>query len=176
MNALKPGSDDEPVVKKKSNTRNLKIALGLAAVILIPTIGSTLAQSITVGTSNEVEFGQGVATTVSCQNTAISIQPTATLVAGVFKLNTIVVSDIETACTENFFTFRVVNSSGTTVEISSDGVFGCKIQFITEDSASNGTQGCVLSTVTATGFTITPDIRDVLASSVASVTVETSKT
>ena len=70
MNTLNLGSDDEPVVKKKSNTRNLKIALGLAAVILIPTIGSTLAGSITVGTGT-VEFGQGFVTTAAC-DTAIT--------------------------------------------------------------------------------------------------------
>ena len=43
MNTLNLGSDEMPEKKKKSNTRNLKIALGLAAVILVPTIGSTLA-------------------------------------------------------------------------------------------------------------------------------------
>ena len=48
MNTLHLGSDEIPATKKKSNTRNLKIALGLAAVILVPTIGSTLAGSIAV--------------------------------------------------------------------------------------------------------------------------------
>ena len=174
MNSLNLGSDNEPVIKKKSSTRNLKIALGLAAIILIPTIGSTLAGTITVGTSNNVEFGQGVATTVSCQSTAINVQPTTVLSSGVFYLDTIVVSNIETGCTANYFTFRVVNGSATTLEISSDGVFGCKIAFVTASSASTGTAGCVLSSKTTTGFTITPSVRTIAASSVAKVTVETS--
>ena len=186
MNSLKPGSDDEPVVKssddepvvkKKSNTRYLKMALGLAAVILIPTIGSTLAATIAIGTSDEVEFGQGVATTVSCQSTAINIQPTVRLSAGSFVLDTIVVSDIQIECTGNFFMFRVLDSSDNPVEISSDNALGCKIEFIIEDGIpkSDGTDYCILSTVTNNGFTITPSIRNVLASSVASVTVETSE-
>ena len=54
MKTLNLGSDDEPVVKKKGNNRNLKIALGLAAVILVPTIGATLAGNITIGTENSV--------------------------------------------------------------------------------------------------------------------------
>ena len=39
---LNLSSDDEPSRKKRSNNRSLKIILGLAAVILVPTIGSTL--------------------------------------------------------------------------------------------------------------------------------------
>ena len=60
MKTLNLGSDDEPVIKKKSKNRNLKIGLGVAALILIPTIGSTLAGTITIGTSNILEFAPGV--------------------------------------------------------------------------------------------------------------------
>ena len=55
MKVMNLESEEEPVVKKKSK-RNLKIALGLAAVILVPTIGSTLAGSIAVS-GGSVEFG-----------------------------------------------------------------------------------------------------------------------
>ena len=82
MNTLNLGSDDEPVVKKKSNTRNLKIALGLAAVILIPTIGSTLAGTITIGSANRVEFGQGVLATAACDEDGITVTPTSTYSTG----------------------------------------------------------------------------------------------
>ena len=175
MNTLNLGSDEMPEKKKKSNTRNLKIALGLAAVILVPTIGSTLAGTIGVGVSDNVEFGQGFATTVSCQITPINVQPTTALTSSVFYLDKIVVSGIETACTGNYFTFRVVNGSDATVEISTDAVLGCKIQFVSADSASNGTTGCPLTDKSATGFTITPDATiTVLATSVAKITVETS--
>ena len=88
MNTLNLGSDEIPATKKKSNTRNLKIALGLAAVILVPTIGSTLAGSIAVSGS-AIEFGQGFTSTVTCNgDNAITITPTSTLAAedGLFYL------------------------------------------------------------------------------------------
>jgi len=75
MNILNLGSDEMPEKKKKSNTRNLKIALGLAAVILVPTIGSTLAGSITVS-GGSLEFGQGIVTTAAC-DTTITVTPEA---------------------------------------------------------------------------------------------------
>ena len=74
MNTLNLGSDEIPATKKKSNTRNLKIALGLAAVILVPTIGSTLAGTINVGTGNQVEFAQGYVGTTACDE-SIDISP-----------------------------------------------------------------------------------------------------
>ena len=64
MNTLNLGSDEIPATKKKSNTRNLKIALGLAAVILVPSIGSTLAGNIAISGA-AVEFGQGSVTATS---------------------------------------------------------------------------------------------------------------
>ena len=82
MNTLNLGSDEMPEKKKKSNTRNLKIALGLAAVILVPTIGSTLAGTITVGTENTLEFGQGVTASLATAGAAATLTltiPTASI-------------------------------------------------------------------------------------------------
>ena len=114
MNTLNLGSDDEPVVKKKSNTRNLKIALGLAAVILIPTIGSTLAGTITIGTANTLEFAQGVTATTACDS-SIVITPGSTLSSGTFKLTTLVLSGINNAtgggCAGKYLTLKVLNSA-----------------------------------------------------------------
>jgi len=122
MNALSPDSDDEPVVKKnepvvkkKSNTRKLKIALGLAAVILVPTIGSALAGTITIG-SGPVEFGQGLAATAACGN--------VTLIPGssfdnddegyeIFELGTITLL-IPAACTTKTFTIKAWGASSDT--------------------------------------------------------------
>ena len=94
MNTLNLGSDEMPEKKKKSNTRNLKIALGLAAVILVPTIGSTLAGTITIGTANTLEFSQGVTATTACDD-AIVITPGSTLSSGTFKLSTLALTGIK---------------------------------------------------------------------------------
>ena len=95
MNTLNLGSNDEPVVKKKSNTRNLKIALGLAAVILIPTIGSTLAGTITIGASNTLEFAQGVTATTACDD-EIVILPGTTLSGTTLTLTVVANLDAST--------------------------------------------------------------------------------
>ena len=116
MNTLNLGSDDEPVVKKKSNTRNLKIALGLAAVILIPTIGSTLASSITVNTTGAVEFGQGISQAAACGN--LTLTPAAGFTnasgAGSFKLNTVTLSALPAGCTTKTFTIKAYGASSDT--------------------------------------------------------------
>jgi len=115
MNTLNLGSDDEPVVKKKSNTRNLKIALGLAAVILIPTIGSTLAGAIVVS-SGSIEFGQGISQAAACGN--LTLTPAAGLVnasgAGSFKLNTVTLSALPAGCTTKTFTIKAYGASSNT--------------------------------------------------------------
>ena len=115
MNALNLGSDDEPVKKKKGNTRNLKIALGLAAVILIPTIGSTLAGTITVNTSGAVEFGQGISQAAACGN--LTLTPAASFLnsgSGSFKLNTVTLSAIPSTCTTKTFTIKAYDASSDT--------------------------------------------------------------
>jgi len=128
MNALSPSSDDEPVVKKnepvvkkKSNTRNLKIALGLAAVILIPTIGSTLAGSITINAGSAVEFGQGVSQTAACGN--LTLTPTAVFTnvsdAGSFSLTTVTLSAIPFSCSGNTFTIKAYGESSSTPSLLS---------------------------------------------------------
>ena len=114
MNTLNLGSDEMPEKKKKSNTRNLKIALGLAAVILVPTIGSTLAGNITVS-GNAIEFGQGVVTTAACDG-AITVTPESALVGAAFVATAIAVTDIGAAgCTRKVFTIKALNSSNTAI-------------------------------------------------------------
>ena len=121
MNALKPGSDDEPVVKKKSNTRNLKIALGLATVILIPTIGSVLAGAISINNDAGVEFGQGLVATTACGN--LTLTPTAVFTnvsdAGSFSLTTVTLSAIPFSCSGKTFTINAYGQSSNTPSILS---------------------------------------------------------
>jgi len=115
MNTLNLGTDDEPVVKKKSNTRNLKIALGLAAVILIPTIGSTLAGSIALNGAANVEFGQGQAQTTACDADGLTLTPSSSFTnasgAGTFKVGTVVLSGIANACSGKTFKVKAYDNT-----------------------------------------------------------------
>ena len=171
MNALNLGSDDEPVKKKKSNTRNLKIALGLAAVILIPTIGSTLAGSITVGTG-AVEFGQGVVTTAAC-DTAITVTPTSVLTAGSFKLDVVTVSGVAAECDGKYFTIKVLDSSNVAQEIGTINATFCKIQFDKDSTFTTipATCGTISGTSTADTFAFTT-ATEVGSIGVAKITLE----
>ena len=158
MNTLNLGSDDEPVVKKKSNTRNLKFALGLAAVILIPTIGSTLAASITIGASNSVEFGQGTTATAACDS-SINITPVSTYYSsGSFALTSISVGSLEASCNNKYLKIKVINASDAPVVIGAASNTYCQIQFVTAGSSSItvSPSSCALTAATTTGFTFTP--------------------
>ena len=175
MNSLNLGSDDEPVVKKKSNTRYLKMALGLAAVILIPTIGATLAGNITIGTENSVEFGQGFTATTSCDSDGITVVPSSVLTSGTFNLESITVSDIAVGCTTKNFTFKVLNASNVEQIIGTGSPTSiCKVVFQTSTSTSS-TGACIVSGSTSTGFALAPATGVTLAAAnVYKITLETS--
>ena len=153
MNTLNLGSDEIPAKKKKSNTRNLKIALGLAAVILVPTIGSTLAGSITVS-GGSLEFGQGVVTTAACDPT-ITVTPVSALVDSGFIATTIAVTGLENAsCNTKTFTIKALNSANA-VQLSCAFLIGSSAS----STATTHTGDCnVYGTADdTTGFTFRPD-------------------
>ena len=186
MNALSPASDDEPVVKKnepvvkkKTNTRNLKIALGLATVILIPTIGSTLAESIVINTNSEVEFAQGFVDTAVCDN-AINITPKSVVLAsGRFYLHSLVISGVLPECNNKVFAIKIMNNeSPVYFESIGDGTDTCTVTFNAGSSATTTTLagGCTVDGTSASGFTLYPHNGDgaILASHVNRVTLESS--
>jgi hypothetical protein len=70
--------------------------VGVIALVMVPTLGNTFAGSITVNTAQNVEFGQGIASTAACDSN-VTITPYAlydATQAGYF-LDTITVSGIE---------------------------------------------------------------------------------
>jgi len=153
---LNLSSDDEPSRKKKGQNRSLKIILGLAAVILVPTIGSTLAGGITVG-SGSLEFGQGVVTTAAC-DTSITVLPTTAYAGDTFTLSTIVASNLDfTACNGKSLKIKVLSGSTAQVISTSANTTHCSVSITT--STATTTDGCALSLITngTTGtFTLTP--------------------
>lgn len=160
MNTLNLGSDDEPVKKKKSNTRNLKIALGLAAVILIPTIGSTLAASITIGSANSLEFGQGATSTAACDD-EITITPVSTYYStGSFGLSAISVANVASSCNDKYLKIKVINGDNPPAAViigAADNTY-CQALFDGLDSVTVSPSSCTLSALTTTGFTFTPSV------------------
>jgi len=137
MNTLNLGSDEMLEKKKKNNTRSLKIALGLAAVILVPTIGSTLAEQIDINTGNTTQFAQGLVTTAACDN-AIDITPVSSVDSGVFYLDKILISNVLAACDGKVFNIRVVDSGGNLEQIGNSSTV-CSFVFDDDDSDPIGT-------------------------------------
>lgn len=181
------GSDDEPVTKKKKNSRNLKIALGLAAVILIPTVGSTLAGTITIGTSNTLEFAQGVTATTACDS-AIVITPGSTLSSGSFKLTSLALTGIQNDtlanCAGKFFTLKVLNSSnvltnistgGTTTQIKFQMPATCAVAAIIPVAVTDATVATITCHATTGSVTVTV-VTSVLTTDVDKITLESSST
>jgi hypothetical protein len=187
MKTLNLGSDDEPVIKKKSKSRNLKIALGVAALILIPTIGSTLAGTITIGTSNTLEFAQGVTATTACDS-AIVITPGSTLSSGTFKLTTIALTDIinasNTGCAGKYLTLKVMDSSTTLVNIAS-GAAPTQVKFALPstcaaaaivDSPDTDATVATITCHASTGSVTVTLVTSVLTTNVDKITLESSST
>ena len=175
MNTLNLGSDEIPATKKKSNTRNLKIALGLAAVILVPTIGSTLAGGIAVNSNTAVEFGQGVVATTACSPT-ITLTPTSALESSAFVLDTIAVSGINANCDEKYLTIKVLDSNGDAVAIGTGGALFCRINIeitAVDDVYTHGVGASCgsLTGQTADGFTLTPTTKPA-SDDVTKITIE----
>ena len=124
---------DEPVpTKNKKKNRNLKIFLGIGALIAIPAIGSTLAANITVN-AGSVQFGQGISQAVACDSN-VTITPVNQFsnaqTAGSFNLDTITVSGIANACSGFKFSLKAFgDTSSTPLTISSGGAITNAIIF-----------------------------------------------
>ena len=189
MKTLNLGSDDEPVIKKKSKNRNLKIGLGVAALILIPTIGSTLAGTITIGTSNTLEFAQGVTATTACDS-AIVITPGSTLSSGTFKLTTLALTDIinasNTGCAGKYLTLKVMDSSTTLVNITNGASTAatqvkfqlpstCAAAAIVDSPDTDATVATITCDATTGSVTVTL-VTSVLTTDVDKITLESSTT
>ena len=129
----------EPAPAKKKNNRNLKIFLGIGALIAVPVIGTTLAASITVNTGS-IQFGQGISQAVACDSsvtvTPVNLFSNATT-AGSFNLDTITVSGIANACNGSKFTLTAYgDSSNTPLTISSGGAITTALIFTPTISGS----------------------------------------
>ena len=177
---------------KKRETRNLKIALGVAALILIPTIGSTLAATVTIGTSNTLEFAQGITSTTACDST-IKLQPVSSLNgSGVFIISSIEISTLNNdtggGCAGKYLTLKVMDSSTTLVNITNAANSGVATQVkfqlpttctdnavIADSPDTNATIGSLVCNATTGSVTVTL-VTSVLTTNVDKITLESSTT
>jgi hypothetical protein len=176
----------EPVPAKKKNNRNLKIFLGIGALIAVPAIGTTLAASITVNTVAGVQFGQGISQTVSCQSGTLTATPNSSFVnasgAGQFNLGSITLSGISSTCDSKTFTVTVYGDTGTALTIAApsptpSGASATAVSVVFKVAGSGmtvvGNTNATVTNQSTTGFTIN-FATALSAASVYKLTVETS--
>ena len=161
-------------MRKKSTYLNLNNGLGLAAVILVASIGTTLAGSIVINSNTEVEFGQGIVTTTVCDDT-ITVTPNSILGSEQFLLYNIVFSEIGYGCNYMYLTIKVLVGDTPQI-IGSSSATACKFYRV-NDLWTSISGGCTKSEQDRNGttFTITPGTV-VAASLVEKITLESSST
>ena len=177
MKLLNLDSGDEAAPPNKKKSKWLKIGIGVSALVLIPTIGSTLAGTITIG-SGSVEFGQGVVDTAACDDT-ISVAPTSTLNPGnppatlpFFEILSITLSGINSDCIGKTFRLSAYNASGVVVALCYPDTDYADIEYLSPSSFT--TCGVVVNNGDDTGFDFRPI--DVLSGDVVSITIESIET
>jgi hypothetical protein len=89
--------------KSSRKKKPLGWILGIALVAGVSTLGSTLAATVTIG-SSPITFGQGLTQAVACDS-SITVTPTTEFVnstgAGAFRLKTIVIGGLDVTATNS---------------------------------------------------------------------------
>lgn len=98
MEILNLGGAQENDSSAPKSRKKLRVLLGIGALAAVTGIGSTLAANITLNDGGNVEFGQGVATTASCDGD-IMVTPVSGFDTedDVFYLEEIQLSGIDTS-------------------------------------------------------------------------------
>jgi len=133
---------------KKKKSKTLKVMLGIGALVLVPVIGSTFAAIITINTADEVQFAQGNAVTVGCDDTIFTAA--SSIYDSGFKLSKITLSDINVdACKGKTFVVSIVDS-GTDEVVLIDG--DKQISFSIPAAASNPASKTLENLLPVSGF------------------------
>jgi len=115
MSLLNFGDDKSAAPRSK---KPLKLILGIGALAGVIALSSTLAANINLNTGNPVEFGQGLAQTVVCGGSDVSIiiTPKSTFRnetgAGSYRFSSFLVSNIPSQCNGIDFTFKFYGATG----------------------------------------------------------------
>jgi hypothetical protein len=97
MSPLNIHAEDQATMPKKKQNKSLKVLLGVAVLVAIPVVGTTLAGNIAIngGNDNTVNFGQGVIVAAACDS-EITVTPYSTFdeATNTFKLSSVKISDL----------------------------------------------------------------------------------
>jgi hypothetical protein len=123
MSPLNIHPEEDRAVSKKKNNKVLKVILGISALIAVPVIGTTLAASITINSTDPIQFGQGVQRAVVCDDavtmTALADYANATDAAGAFTLGDVSLSGIAAGCEAKSFKIKIYDNGANDAPIAS---------------------------------------------------------
>jgi alpha-tubulin suppressor-like RCC1 family protein len=171
---------DDPVAPKKNQWSLSTRLFSVSAVGIFLLIGSTLASNINLGSGQSVEFGQGVAITVACDD-QIVLTPIVSFFnspsGGSFYFSSFRLSEIDpVACNGVSFSLKAYgNQSATPLTLFSTNTSAIVTNSSTVFSVGENQPGLTLSdTGTAGSFIATFTSPVALASDVYRITIETS--
>jgi len=99
------------------NSRTSKMVFGAAVLLALPLIGTTLAASISINTTNTIQFGQGVVQATACDQD-VTVAATTSFAnasgAGSFNVDTITLSGISADCALKTFLVRAYDTTTAT--------------------------------------------------------------
>jgi hypothetical protein len=99
------------------NSRTSKMVFGAAVLLALPLIGTTLAASISINTTNNIQFGQGVVQATACDQD-VTVAATTSFAnasgAGSFNVDTITLSGISADCASKTFLVRAYDTTTAT--------------------------------------------------------------
>jgi hypothetical protein len=104
------GKNSKKHPNKASQHKRFKAILGVGAVALSISLGSTLAASINLNGGDPLEFGQGIVLTTACDSNGVFVTPNSEFVNSAnspgFDFTSFTVSDISDACDGKVFTIK----------------------------------------------------------------------
>lgn len=157
MSPLNIHPEEEVSVPKKKKNKSLKFMLGIAALVAVPTIGSTLAASIGINSGGGVQFGQGVTLATACDS-AITLTPAASFnnSDNTFKLASVTIAGLDgVACNGKTLTIKAIKSDGTEQTVSAvSGATTKLVVTLPADTASADSASAPTIVGTGADFTI----------------------
>ena len=181
--------DESPeVVPLTPREKSFRITFGIGLLVLVYSIGSTLAANVNLGTSNS-EFGQGIQVTTACDNQITVVPqaafnnsatpspaPTPTNATGVFYLGSIKVTNIDSSasgCDGKWFTLKSFDSTNSAPLQLIEGALSFSV-LNTAGVFSSTQSGFSVTTNSSSSFTITFTTPVAMSRDVARVTLESS--
>jgi len=164
--------EDVKKLRNKMNNKLLRVVLGVALVVSVPIIKSTLAAPIRI-TNGPVQFGQGVVQAVAC-DPRILVTPESVFInesgGGHFDLLQVVLSGIDSTCGGKSFAIKIYDDAGISPLVSCTGA---KYEVSNVQSGSFCSEGMEYSYENDT-LTVSFGFENILAADVYKITVEES--